>query len=164
MTIATVTIQRCHANSPKDVSMRGAKKDPLLFALFVKLHAAAAVWFCPIDATRQNPRIHPIDNDGLKHATNWMHTGRVDNTAKIKNTNQDLVAWPRNIHVDSNNRQSKLCPELVHQCKISAQTQHFNEGRIFSHNPKILVHFTSLVDNDVQGKRILPVSHDQKSP
>ena len=52
------------------------------------------------------------------------------------NTNQDLVAWPGNIHVDTDSRQSKLRPELVHQFIPSAQTQHFNEGGNFRRNPR----------------------------
>ena len=46
----------------------------------------------------------------------------------------------------------------------STQRQHFNEGRNNRHNPKIRFRCTSLVDNDGLGKRVLPVSHDQRSP
>ena len=77
-------IQLCYANFSKDVSIPGAKKEPHFFALFFELYAAAPVWLCPIDAAGQNPRIHPIENDGLKHATNWMNTGYVDNTAQTE--------------------------------------------------------------------------------
>ena len=68
MMIATLTIQSCHAISRKNVSTPGAEKDPHHFALFVELHAAAPVWFCPSDATRQNSEIHHIEKDGQKHA------------------------------------------------------------------------------------------------
>ena len=79
------------------------------------------------------------------------------------NTNQDLVAWPRNIHFDTDSRQSKLRLELVHQLITSARMQDFNEGGKFRHNPKVRVHCSTLFDNDVLGKRVLPVSHDQRS-
>ena len=73
-----------HELSGRCLCPGGAKKHPHLFALFVQIHAAAPVWFCRIDATRQNTRRHPIENDGLKHATNWMHSGYVDNTAQME--------------------------------------------------------------------------------
>ena len=82
--VAAVGIQRCHRNSPEDVFVPGTKKHPHFVSLFLKLHATAPVWLCPIDAARQNPRMQPIENDGLKHATNWLHTGYVDNTAQIE--------------------------------------------------------------------------------
>ena len=45
-------------------------------------------------------------------------------------SNQKLATWPRDIHVDTDSRQSKLCPELImiNQLLASAQMQHFNEG------------------------------------
>ena len=36
-----------------------------------------------IDAAGQNPGIHPIQYDGLKQATNKMHTGYVENTGQM---------------------------------------------------------------------------------
>ena len=42
-----------------------------------------------------------------------MHTGYVEYTEQSILTNQDLVAWPRNIHVYTNGRQSELRPELI---------------------------------------------------
>ena len=54
--------------------------------------------------------------------------------------------------------------ESVHQLIASAQTQHFNEGGNVRHNTKIRVPCTSFVDNHVFGKRVLPVSHDQRVP
>ena len=80
------------------------------------------------------------------------HRLRRQSAANVK-TNQDLVAWARNIHVDTDSRQSKLSPELVHQLITYAQTQHFNEGGNFRPIPKIRVYCTTLVDNDVHGKR-----------
>ena len=123
MRITTVAIQRCHTNSTEDVYVPGSKKHPHFFAVFRKLHAKTPVRPCPIDAARQNLKIRPIQDDGLKQATNWMHARMHATKYGAKtNTNQDLVTWLRNIHVDTDNRQSKLRPELVHQLITSAQT------------------------------------------
>ena len=83
MRIATVTIQRCHTNSLEDVYISGARKDSNFVVFFLKLHAAATVWLRPNDAARQNPRIHPIQYDGLKQATNWMHTRYVEKMGRM---------------------------------------------------------------------------------
>ena len=93
-----------------------------------------------------------------------MHTGHVEHTEQPITTNQDLVAWPRDIHVDTNGRQSELRPETVDELIASTQMQHFNEGGNLSHHPQIRVHSTSFVNNDVFWERALPVSHDQRSP
>ena len=162
MRIADVAIQRCHTNSPEDVYIPRAKKHPHFVAFLLKLHATAPVRLCPIDAAGQNPRIHPFQDDGLKQAADWMQRLRGKNGANV-NTNQDIVPSPRDIHVNTDSTQSKLRLELVTQLITSAQTKYFNEGRNFFHQPKILVHCTSLVDNDVLGIWVLPVSHDQRS-
>ena len=164
MRIAAVTIQRCHANSPKDVFIPGSKKEPYLFALLYQINAATPLWFCAVDATRQNLRIHPHWERWTKHATNWMHTWCVDVTEQNDNTNQDLVTGPRYIQNDSDSREGELHPELIYQLMTSTQTQNFNEERNFGHNSRIGVHSTNLVDNDVLRKRVLPVSYDQRSP
>ena len=93
-----------------------------------------------------------------------MHTGHVEHTEQTITTNQDLVAWPRDIHVDPNSSQSELRPETVDELIASTQTQDFNEGGNISHHPQIRVHSTSLVNDDVFGERVLPVPHDQRSP
>ena len=95
---------------------------------------------------------------------NWMHTGHVEHTEQPITTNQDLVAWPRDIHVDTNGRQSELRPETVDELIASTQTQHFNEGWNLRHHPHIRVHSTSFVNNDVFCEWVLPVSHDQRNP
>ena len=83
MLIAAVAIQRCQANSPEDVYVPRAKKHPHFVAFLLKFHAAAPVRLCPIDAVRQNPRVQPIQDDGLKQLTDWMHTGHVEYTVQI---------------------------------------------------------------------------------
>ena len=65
MKTAAVAIQRCHTNSPEDVYVLRARKHPHFAAFLFKLHATAPVRLCLIDAARQNPRRHPIQNDGL---------------------------------------------------------------------------------------------------
>ena len=52
---------------------------------------------------------------------------------------------------------------MVHQFITTSQMHNFNIGRYFCHDSKLGVHNTSLVDNDVFSKRLLPVSHDQRS-
>ena len=81
--IAALAIQRCHTNSPEDVYVQRAKKHPHFVALLLKLHAAVPMRLCPIDAAKQNSRLHPIQDDGLKQPTNWMHPGYVENTVRI---------------------------------------------------------------------------------
>ena len=93
-----------------------------------------------------------------------MHTGHVEYTEQSITTNQDVVAWPRYIQVYTNRRQSELRPETVDKLITSTQTQHFNEGRNFSHHPKIPVHTTSFINNDDFWEWVFPVSHDQRSP
>ena len=83
MKVAAVAIQLCHANSPEDVYVPGTKIHPHFVAFLLKLDATTPMWLCPIDAARRNPRIHPIENDGLKHAKNGMHTGYIDNTGQL---------------------------------------------------------------------------------
>ena len=107
--ITAVAIQRCHTQSLEDVYVRGAKKHSHYVTFFLNSHLKYPMWLCPIDAARQKPRIHPVRNDGLKQATIWIRTGYVENTGQMY-TNQDLVAWSRNIHVDPDSRQSKLHP------------------------------------------------------
>ena len=92
-----------------------------------------------------------------------MYTGHVEHTEQTITTNQDVVAWPRDIHVDPNGRQSELRPETVDELIASTQTQHFNEGGNLRHHPQIRVHSTSLINDDVFGERVLPVPHDQRS-
>ena len=92
MKIAAVTIQRCHTNSPEDVYVPRAKKHPHYVAFLLKFYAAAPMQLCPIDAARQNPRVHPIQDDGLKQSTDWMHTGHVEYTEQSITTKQDLIA------------------------------------------------------------------------
>ena len=82
MKIAAVAIQCCHTNSPEDVYVPRARKHPQIVSFLLKLHATAPMRICPNDAARQNPRIQPIQDDGLKQATNWMHTGYVENTGQ----------------------------------------------------------------------------------
>ena len=110
-------------------------------------------------------------SEDTSHSVWWTKTGNKLNAHKLRwkygtnvNTNHDLVTWPYNIHVDADSRQIKLHPELEHQLLTSVQTQYFNEGGNFRHNPKIRVHCTTLVDNDVLENRVVPISHDQKSP
>ena len=110
------------------------------------------------------------ESAGTSHSGWWTQTvNRLDAHRPRRlyganiNTNQDLVAWPRDIHVHTDGRQSDLRPELVDWLITSTQTQHFNEGGNFRHRPKIRVHRTSFVNNDVFGKWVLPVSHDQRS-
>ena len=93
-----------------------------------------------------------------------MHTSHVEYTEQNVKTNQDLVAWPRNIPVDMDGRQSELRPEMVDELITSTQTQHFNEGRNLGHHPKSRVHHTTFVNNDVLREWVLPVSHDQRNP
>ena len=83
MEIDAVAIHRCHTNSPEDVYVPRAKKHPHLVAFLLKLPATAPVRLYPIDAARQKPQILPIQDDGLKQATNWRHTGYVENTGQI---------------------------------------------------------------------------------
>ena len=164
MTIAALAIRRCQTNSSEGVYIPNAKKHPHLVAFLLKLYTAAPVWFCPVETARQNLRIHPIQDDGLKQPTNWMHTGHMEYTEQTITTNQDLVAWPRDIHVHTNGRQSELRSKTVDELIAPTQTQHFNEGRNLCHHPKIRVHRTSFVNNDVIREWVLPVSHDQRSP
>ena len=93
-----------------------------------------------------------------------MHTGPVEHTEQTITTNQDLVEWPRDIHVDPNGRQNELRPETVDELIASTQTQHFIEGWNLRHHPQIRVHSTSFVNNDVFWEWVLSVSHDQRSP
>ena len=81
--IAAVLIQRCHTNSPEDVYVPRAKKHRHFVAFLLKLHATAAVRLCLINAAKQNPQIHPVQDDGLKQATKWMHTSYVENTGQL---------------------------------------------------------------------------------
>ena len=118
----------------------------------------------PVETARHDSWIHPIQDDGLQRERNWMHTGHVKYKEQSITTNQDLVAWPRDIHVDTNGRQSELHPETVDELITATQTQHFNEGRNLCHHPKIRVHRTSFVNNDVLWEWVLPVSHDQRGP
>ena len=90
--------------------------------------------------------------------------GHVEHYEQLITTNQDLVAWPGNVNVDAYGRQSELRPETVDQLIASTQTQHFNEGGNLGHHPQVRVHSTSLVNDDVFTERVLPVSHDQRSP
>ena len=92
MKVAAVAIQRCHTNSLEDVYVTRAKKHLHLVAFLLKFHSAAPVLFGPVDTARQNSRMHPIQDDGLKQSTDWMQTGHVDYTEQIITTNQDLVA------------------------------------------------------------------------
>ena len=112
MGIAAVAIQSCHTNPLECVYIPRAKKHPHFVAFIFKFNAAAPVWSGPVDAARQYPGIHPIQNDGIKQPTDWMHTGHVENTEQI-HTNQELVAQPRDIHVHKNGGQSELCRKLV---------------------------------------------------
>ena len=80
MRIAAVAIQRCQTNSLEDVYVPRSKKHPHLVAFLLKFHAAAPMRPCLNYARRQNPRIHPIQDDGLKKPTNWIHTGHVEDT------------------------------------------------------------------------------------
>ena len=114
MAIATVTIQRCPANSPKDVFIPNPKKDPHLDTLFLELNAAIPLWFWPIDATKQNPKVNTFENDGLHTQQLNAHTLRKRYETNA-NTNQDLVVWPRYIHVHWDSRQIKMRPKLVYQ-------------------------------------------------
>ena len=82
MSIAAVVIQRSHTISPEDVYVPRAKKNTQFVALLLKLYATAPVQLFPFDAVRQNPLIHPIQDDGLKQATNWMHIGNVGKTGQ----------------------------------------------------------------------------------
>ena len=83
MRIAAVAIQRCHTNSPEDVYVPHAKKQPHFVDFLLKLHATAPVRLCPNAAATQNPQIHPIQDDGLKQPTTRMHTGYVESTRRI---------------------------------------------------------------------------------
>ena len=138
------------------------EKDPHFFALFFKLHAAAPMWFCPSDATRQNPSLRPIENGRLNMQQKKAQAIR-RRYGTSGNTNQDVVTWPRYIHIDSVSRQIELRPQLVCKFTTSAQTQNFNQGGNFGHELKIGFHSTSLVDNDVFRKSVLPVSQHQRS-
>ena len=162
MRIVAVAIQRSYTNLFEGVYIPSAQKHPHLLTFLLELHTAAPVWSGPIQTARKNPWIHPIQGNGLKQHTNWMHTGHVEHTEQPITTNQDLVAWPRDIHVDTNGRQSELRPETVDE--LIASTQHFNEGGNLSHHPQIRVHNTSLVNKDVFWEKVLSVYHDQRSP
>ena len=129
-----------------------------------QIQGRSSLVICPVDTARQNSRLHPNLDDGLKQSTNGMHTGHVEYTEQPTTTNQDLVAWPRDIHVHTNGRQSELRIETVDELITSTQTQHFNEGGNLSHHPNIRVHCTNFVNNDVLWEWVLPVSHDQRSP
>ena len=107
--------------------------------------------------------MHLIENDGI--IPQQTECTKICRQYRTKgNTNQDLVARPRYLHVYSDSRQSALRPELVCQFITSEQTQNFNEGGNFGNDPKIGVQGTSLVDNDVFSERVLPVSRNQRSP
>ena len=93
-----------------------------------------------------------------------MHMGHAEHYEQLLTTNQDLVAWPRNVKVDTYGRQSELRPETVDQLIASTQTQHLNEGGNLGHYPQVWVHSTSLVNDDVFTERVLLVPHDQRSP
>ena len=83
MRIAALACQCSHTNSPEDVYVPRAKKHSHFVAFFLKFHAAAPVQICPIDAAGQNPRVHPILDDGLKQSTDRMHTGHVEYTEQV---------------------------------------------------------------------------------
>ena len=104
MRIAAVAIHSCRNTSPEDVYVPRAKKHPHLVAFLLKLNAAAPMWLGPVETARQNSRIHPIQEDGLKQSTDWWHTGHVEYTEQKITTNHDLVAWPRDIHVHTDSR------------------------------------------------------------
>ena len=91
-----------------------------------------------------------------------QHTGYVQNTGQMyiltKTLSRDYVTFTL-----TRTTESKLRSKLVHQVITSAQSQHFNEGGNYCHNSKIWVHCTTPVDNDVLGKRVFQVSHDQES-
>ena len=75
-----MAIQRCHTNSPEAVYVPRAKKQPRFVAFLLKFQVAAPMQPCPVDAARQNPLPHSIQDDGLKQPTNWSHTGHVEYT------------------------------------------------------------------------------------
>ena len=112
------------------------EETPALCHPPLKLNAASSVWSGPTDAPRQNSRVHPVQDDGLKQQTHWIHTGHVEPMEQITTTNQNLVAWPRDIHVHTCGRQNELRPKLVDELITATQTQHFNERRNLCHTPR----------------------------
>ena len=128
MRIATVTTKCCHPNCLENVSFPGAKKGPHLFALLVELYTAAPLWLCLTDSARKNPRINPIEKDGLEHTTDWMHTGYVDNTAQMEIQNKTSSRD----HITSTLPRTADRVNCAHSwyTKSSAQTQHFNKGEL----------------------------------
>ena len=89
--IAAVAIQGGHTHSPEGVHIPGPQKHPHLVTFLLELHTAAPVGSGPVQTSRKNPWVHPIQDNRLKQQKNWIHTGHVEHTEQTITTNQDLV-------------------------------------------------------------------------
>ena len=69
MRIAAVAIQGGHTHSPKGVHIPSAQEYPHLVTFLLELHTAAPVRSGPVQTSRKNPWIHPIQDNGLKQST-----------------------------------------------------------------------------------------------
>ena len=76
MRIAAVAIQGGNTNSPEGVHIPSTQKHPHLVTFLLELHTAPPVRSRPSDAPRQNPRIHPIQDDALKEIDLNAHRPR----------------------------------------------------------------------------------------
>ena len=123
MRVANVTIQRCHANSPINAFIPGAKKGPSL-RLVRRIPRCSSRVILPNWCNKTK-------TEGTSHWEWWTKTRNKLNAHRLRGqygtngkTNQDLVARPRNIHFESVSGGNNLSPELIHQFITSVQTQH----------------------------------------
>ena len=158
ITIIAVNYGYCYPH--KLPSLPRPDEHPSCRAVSRELHTKLPICPNPVNNTRQNPRQHSVQQNGLKQKWNKNPEFTTISPYAIRRhygTNQNLIARPGNSHIDLAGRQHKALPQFFYQLVAPTQLQSIDQARDFGQQWQLRIHVSGCIRNQILPKRIFTV-------